>query len=79
MLPISNQELFKCGFYTIIISYNPYKIYSKIITQWINKTVKVVLFEQTGFRKGRPCKDNVFALKIVMGKRREFNKQLNIC
>ena len=34
--------------------------------------------EQTGFRKGRSCIDNVFNLKQIMEKRKEFNLETHI-
>lgn len=56
-----------------------YKIYVKIINNRI-KTISEVLLkeEQSGFRKGRSCSDNVFSIKRILEKRREVNLETHI-
>jgi sorting nexin-29 len=56
-----------------------YNIYAKIITQRL-KTISeaILLEEQSGFRRGRSCIDNVFTLKQTVEKRREFNLETHI-
>lgn len=51
-----------------------YKIYAKINTQRF-KTISeaLLLEEQNGFRIGRSYIDNVFTIKQIIEKRREFN------
>ena len=51
-----------------------YKIYSRIINtrlQTISDTI--LLEEEAGFRKGRSCIDDVFTLKQIIQKPKEFN------
>ena len=51
-----------------------YKIYTKIITNRLKPISESVLSEeQNGFRVGRSCIDNVFTVKQIIEKRREFN------
>ena len=56
-----------------------YKIYAKIINNRLSKIAETLISEeQTGFRKGRSCIDNVFTLKQIMEKRKEFNLETHI-
>jgi hypothetical protein len=41
-------------------------------------TEAILLENQSGFRKGRSCIDNVFALNQIIEKRREFNLKMHI-
>ena len=51
-----------------------YKIYAKIVNNRLNTIAhSLLLEEQCGFRKGRSCTDNIFSLKKILEKRREFN------
>ena len=54
-------------------------MYAKIIAQRF-KTISetILLEEQNGFRIGRTCIGNVFIIKQVMEKRREFNLQTHM-
>lgn len=56
-----------------------YKIYAKIINERL-KTITDTLLEeeQAGFRKGRSSTDNIFVLKQLIEKRREFNLETHI-
>lgn len=56
-----------------------YKIYSKIINERL-KTISDALLieEQSGFRTGRSCIDNVFVIKQLFEKRREFNLETHV-
>jgi hypothetical protein len=56
-----------------------YKIYGKIITQRF-KTISeaILLEEQNGFKRGKSCIDNVFTLKQIIEKRREFNLETHM-
>jgi hypothetical protein len=38
----------------------------------------ILLENQSGFRRGRSCIDNVFALNQIIEKRREFNLETHI-
>lgn len=56
-----------------------YKIYSKIINNRMKViTEAIILEEQSGFRPGRSCTDNVFTIKRIIEKRREFNLETHI-
>lgn len=56
-----------------------YKIYSKIINERLRKISESILIEeQAGFRKGRSCMDDVFSLKQIIQKRREFNLETHL-
>lgn len=51
-----------------------YKLYAKIINNRLKIISNTLLEEeQAGFRKGRSCSDNVFIIKRLIEKRREFN------
>ncbi len=75
--------IFKKGLRTICENYRgisllntTYKVYAKIINNKLKKIMEAIsLEEQTGFRKGRSCSDNMFVLKLLIEKRREFNLQ----
>lgn len=55
------------------------KIYSRIINNRIKGITDVFLEEeQVGFRKGRSCSDNVFTIKQIIEKRREYNLETHI-
>jgi len=56
-----------------------YKIYAKIIAQGFKTISKTILLEeQNGFRIGRSCIDNVFIIKQIIEKRREFNLETHM-
>ena len=56
-----------------------YKIYTKIITQRFKTITEALLLEeQNGFRIGRSCIDNVFTIKQIIEKRREFNLETHM-
>jgi hypothetical protein len=56
-----------------------YKVYSKILTNRLKViTDKLLLEEQSGFRQGRSCIDDVFTLKQITEKRREFNLETHL-
>jgi endonuclease/exonuclease/phosphatase family metal-dependent hydrolase len=56
-----------------------YKIYSMVIKGRMQPIMEVLLLEeQCGFRKGRACTDNVFVMKQIVEKRREFNLETHI-
>lgn len=51
-----------------------YKINSKIINNTLQVLTNATIAEQQcGFRKGRSCTDDVFIVKQITEKRREFN------
>lgn len=70
----------KCSNYRgISLLSTAYKIYSKIINERLKLIAEVLLEEeQSGFRKGRSCSDNIFILKRLIEKRREFNLETHI-
>jgi hypothetical protein len=70
----------KCENYIGISLLNEgYKIYAKIITARLQKTIEaIILEEQSGFRKGRLCADNIFIVKQLTEKHREFNHELHL-
>jgi hypothetical protein len=56
-----------------------YKLYSKIINNRLQCISDAILMEdQTGFRKGRSCIDDVFSLKMIIAKRVEFNLETHL-
>jgi sorting nexin-29 len=56
-----------------------YKIYTKILNTHLQTITEVILLENlSGFRKGRSCIDNIFALNQITEKRREFNLEMHI-
>ena len=56
-----------------------YKIYAKIINNRIMKIADCLIGEeQSGFRKGRSCIDNVFVIKQIIEQRREKNLETHI-
>jgi hypothetical protein len=38
----------------------------------------LLLEEQNGFRKGRPCTDDIFIIRQITEKRKEFNLETHI-
>ena len=51
-----------------------YKIYSKIIANRLTVVAEALLLEeQKGFRKGRPCMECIFSVLQIIEKHREFN------
>jgi sorting nexin-29 len=81
IIPIFGKgDRLKCENYRGISLLNEgYKIYAKIITARLQKIIKAIMLEeQSGFRKGRLCADNIFILKQLIEKRREFNHELNL-
>lgn len=65
----------KCTNYRGISLLNAgYKIYAKILNNRLKIiTDSLLLEDQCGFRKGRSCSDNIFVLKQILEKRKEFN------
>jgi hypothetical protein len=56
------------------------KIFSRIILNRIQDLIDCQLLEiQSGFRSNRSTIDQIFALKMTMERRREFNKPLFMC
>jgi hypothetical protein len=56
------------------------KVFARILLNRIqNMLDKKLLEEQAGFRSGRSTIDQVFILKVVMERSREFNQPLHIC
>ncbi|CAF3565234.1 unnamed protein product [Rotaria sp. Silwood1] len=56
------------------------KIFARILLNRIqNMLDKKLLEEQAGFRSGRSTIDQIFILKMVMERSREFNQPLHIC
>ncbi|CAF1351176.1 unnamed protein product [Rotaria magnacalcarata] len=56
------------------------KIFTRVILNRIQLLIdKQLLEEQAGFRTNRSTIDQVFILKMVMEKTREFNKSLHMC
>ena len=56
-----------------------YKIYARIITSRLKVITEThISEEQNGFRKGRACIDNVFTIKQIIEKRREFNLETHM-
>jgi len=56
-----------------------YKIYSKILNTKLQNYSEVLMTEtQNGFRNGRSCTDPTFCLKLLIGKRREFNFETHL-
>jgi hypothetical protein len=51
----------------------------EIITARLQKIIEaIILEEQSGFRKGRSCMDNIFILKQLIEKHREFDYELHL-
>ena len=73
-------ECDNCLNYTGISLLNSgYKIYVKIITQCFKSISETILFEeQNRFRIWRSCIDNVFIIKQIIEKRREFNVETHM-
>jgi len=56
-----------------------YKIYSRVINNRLKSITEAIIGEeQHGFRKGRSTNDNVFIIKQIIEKRREFNLETHI-
>ncbi len=56
------------------------KVFARILLNRIqNMLDKKLLEEQAGFLSGRSTIDQVFILKMVMERSREFNQPLHIC
>jgi hypothetical protein len=70
----------KCENYRGICLLNEgYKIYAKIITPGLQKNIEaIILEERSGFSQGRSCAANIFILKQLIGKHREFNHELHL-
>lgn len=56
-----------------------YKIYARVLGNRL-KTIAdaIMLEEQSGFRKGRSCTDNIFSVKQLIEKRREHNLETHL-
>ena len=53
-----------------------YKIYSRLLTKRLKEIIEVILSEeQSGFRNGRSCIDNIFSLQQIIEKHREYNRE----
>ena len=56
-----------------------YKLYARIVNGRLKPITEVLLLEeQNGFRKGRSCIDAIFTLKLIIEKRREFNRETHL-
>jgi hypothetical protein len=54
------------------------KLFAKIISATLQRTAEVILLEeQSRFRKGRSCTDNVHVIQYLMEKHRELNQELH--
>jgi hypothetical protein len=54
------------------------KIYSKIMTEWVNETSKIMLHEQSGLGKVRSCIDNIFTLEKMEKKEENLMNTYNV-
>jgi hypothetical protein len=61
---LSNTEInIYCHYRGISLLNSSYKIYANIISNRVHKiSGNILKEEQSGFRKGRPCKDCAFAI-----------------
>ena len=58
----------------------PGKVFTRIILNRIKDNIDKVLREnQCGFRQGRGCTDQIFLIRQMIEKKREFNNDLYIC
>ena len=58
----------------------PGKVFTRIILNRIKQTIEEVLREnQSGFRKGRGCRDHIFLMRQIIEKKREHNEDTYIC
>ena len=58
----------------------PSKIFTKIISNCLKPQVERLLREnQCGFGKGRGCNDQIYTLRALMKKAREFHQPLYVC
>ena len=58
----------------------PGKVFCRVIQKRLAEKVNQVLREsQCGFRKGRGCIDQVFSLRVLAEKAREYNTPLYLC
>jgi hypothetical protein len=63
-----------CNYRDISLLNTGYKIYTKILNTRLQTITEAILLEnQPGFRKGRSCIDNVFAINQIIEKIKEFN------
>ena len=58
----------------------PSKVFARILLNRIKPRAEVLLREnQCGFRKGRGCTDQLFSLRVLMEKAREYHHPVYIC
>ena len=58
----------------------PSKVFTKVISNRLKPRVEHLLREsQCGFRKGRGCNDQIYTLRVLMEKAREFHQPLYMC
>ena len=58
----------------------PGKVFARVLLNRIKPRAEALLREnQSGFRKGRGCTDQLFSLRILMEKAREYHQPLYIC
>ncbi len=58
----------------------PSKVFTKVISNRLKPRLELLLREsQCGFRKSRGCNDQIFSLRILMEKAREFHQPLYVC
>ena len=58
----------------------PSKVFSRVLLNRIKPRAEALLREnQCGFRKGRGCTDQLFSLRVIIEKAREYHRPLYIC
>ena len=58
----------------------PSKVFARVLLNRIKPRAEALLREnQCGFRKGRGCTDQLFSLRVMMEKAREYRRPLYIC
>ena len=58
----------------------PSKVFTRVILNRIKPRAEALLREnQCGFHKGRGCTDQLFSLRVLMEKAREYHRPLYIC
>ena len=57
----------------------PSKVFTKVISNHLKPRVQHLRESQCGFRKGRGCNDQIYTLRVLMEKAREFHQPLYMC
>ena len=82
LVPIHKKEIQSdCDNYRgISLLSVPSKVFMKIISNHLSPHVELLLHEnQCGFHKGRACNDQIYTLRSLMEKAREFHQPLYVC